>query len=212
LIHLYAFASDLAALPEVTGVQGESLERYDFADVSAVISRTVTPPEPDRAEVVAHGLVVEALNELAESVLPVRFGEAFADDETFAAAVRRRLPDLRGRLERLRGCVEVGVRVSVEPKLEKPAALDESGLAYMRARLSAVSEHDAVVGTLRSRLERLSLAAAGPVESGAYLVRRTDVATVQDDVERFASAHPDLTVLCTGPWAPYSFSGGVGGP
>jgi hypothetical protein len=43
----------------------------------------------------------------------------------------------------------------------------------------------------------------------AYLLERGRVAEAERVVRAFADAHPALTVVCTGPWAPYSFAGGV---
>ena len=39
-----------------------------------------------------------------------------------------------------------------------------------------------------------------------YLVARSDVAGFAAEVERYAREHPELAVVCTGPWAPYTFA------
>jgi hypothetical protein len=48
--------------------------------------------------------------------------------------------------------------------------------------------------------------AHGAVSESAYLVPRASVAAVRGLVDRFAAEHPEATVVCTGPWAPYSFA------
>jgi hypothetical protein len=49
----------------------------------------------------------------------------------------------------------------------------------------------------------------GPGDT-AYLVERSEVGALRETVDRFAATHPDVSVVCTGPWAPYSFAGGAG--
>jgi hypothetical protein len=41
----------------------------------------------------------------------------------------------------------------------------------------------------------------------AYLVERANVARFRALVERLQQQHPEIAVLCTGPWPPYSFVG-----
>jgi hypothetical protein len=41
--------------------------------------------------------------------------------------------------------------------------------------------------------------------SAAFLVPRDRLASFQANVGRIADAHPELALLCTGPWPPYSF-------
>jgi len=210
MIHVYAFAAGLQKLPARAGVQDGRLEKRTIAEISAVVSRASAHPAPgsQRDDVIAHGLVVEALNELAEAVLPVKFGETFADDEAFAVAAHELLSDLRGRLDRVRGCVEIGVRVTAAAgDLDVTAS---TGTGYMEAKLASLTEQDAIVTALHGPLERLArdtVVSSSGIHTAAYLVPRADVGAVQDHVERFASAHPELTVICTGPWAPYSFAG-----
>ncbi len=43
------------------------------------------------------------------------------------------------------------------------------------------------------------------VVSAAFLVPRECVFSFQQSVSRVADAHPELALLCTGPWPPYSF-------
>ena len=47
---------------------------------------------------------------------------------------------------------------------------------------------------------------AGEMLSAAYLIEHDDVDVFVATVERMRGAHPDLDVLCTGPWPAYSFA------
>lgn len=205
MIRVYAFVPSLESLPEIRGVGDVPLATVG-ADPVAIVSVHANGPDP-RSDAVAHGLVVEALTEVAPAVLPVRFGETFADEEALERTVHDRREELRAALERVRGCVEIGVRVAAATP-RAPASTGVSGTGYMQARLAALAERDAIVHGLHERLDELSRASV-PAERGtfeaSYLVERSRVGAVQAAVRAFASEHPELTVLCTGPWAPYSY-------
>jgi hypothetical protein len=201
VIALYAFTLRLERLPEIAGIDGAPLVRCDIDDMTAVGSRHVGPPTGDpRADALAQGLVVEALMGLSAAVLPVRFGETFADEVTLAEAARARAGELRRALEHVRGCAEIGVRITALD--EGSAAQAASGTAYMQARLA----DEARARSLHRRLAPVSRAGTIPRNGAAsYLVERTRMTDLLRSVEEFADSHPEVSVSCTGPWAPYSF-------
>ncbi len=183
MIHLYAFVQGLRELEP-------GLRARPFGQVVAVTGGE--EPEPLR-----HGLVVERLLERADAVLPVRFGERFASEDELADAVAPRLEALERQLEHVAGCVEVGVRVV--PRRE-PAA-GEDGAGYMQARLREQNAADEVHRALAARA-RDSVRTS---RDAGYLVARAEVDGFSLALERLLESHPALDVLCTGPWAPYSF-------
>ena len=209
MIHLYAFTVGDAPLPAVPAIGGSTLEACRVANVAAVIS-DLGDGEPAAVHdaVLAHGLVVEALRDVADAVLPVRFGARFVDREELTTTVGDRVADLRERLAAVRGCVEFGVRMvagDAEPR-ERHAA---DGTTYMRERLASVAQADAVAAELHAPLARCareSVVTPGAGHTAAYLVGDDECAAFERAVAGFVAAHPDVTVLCTGPWAPYSFT------
>lgn len=214
MIHVYAVAEGLAELPECGGLDGAALERRSVDGLTAVFSRRAggSSPERLRDDALAHGAVVEALMARATAVVPVRFGEVVADEAALADSVHARLPALRRTLGSVRGCVEISLRVwgaADEPRAARPA----NGAEYMRARASAESRRRDALDGLHARLGRIARAAsirrgvADPRErlAAAYLVAAGRVDEARDVVEAFAAAHDDLTVVCTGPWPPFSF-------
>ena len=184
MIHLYAFVRGLRALDE-------GLEARPFGSVVAVVSEG----EPDPLQ---HGLTVESLLDRADAVLPVRFGERFESQDELAAAIAPRLEGLEAQLEHVAGCVEVGVRIV--PRGE-PAQGDD-GAGYMRARLreqlAAEEVHSALAAQARDSVRTN--------RDAGYLVARSDVDGFSHTVQRLLESQPNLDVLCTGPWAPYSFA------
>jgi gas vesicle protein GvpL/GvpF len=216
VIHLYAFARNLRGLPPERGLDGVPLESRAVEGATAVVSRVEAPESgASQAALVQHGLVVEAVLERADSVVPVRFGQRFHDDADLRAAARRLRPGLGTRLGAVEGCVEVGIRVvDRSPVAPLPETGNTDGTAYMRARLETLSARDGLVRALHVPLERRAAAcvvskggAREVVHEAAYLVRRESIGGFTAVVDRFVARHPGLTVLCTGPWAPYSFAG-----
>lgn len=211
MIHLYAFTNPGLQLPNVAGIDGGRLEACRVADVVAVIG----PAEPggiDRDAVIRHGIVVEALRDVAEAVLPVRFGERFDDRRELVAAVGDRAATLRESLARVRGCAEFGVRMVADPSPAPSPAGD--GSAYMQARLASVAEAEAVAAELHEPLARYardSVVSPGTNYAAAYLVGEDERDDFEQTLAGFVAAHPELTVVCTGPWAPYSFAAGGDG-
>jgi FAD/FMN-containing dehydrogenase len=186
VIHVYGIVDELQELPPVPGVDGAPLERRRVDGVELVVSDGADT-EVTQAAVLRHAEVVEGLMSRSGALLPAQFGRPFGDDAELEAAIRPKAQELERGLERVRGCVEFGLRVAGE----SPGAA--SGTEYMRARLA---QQRAV-----EPLEQLSRA----VSANAYLVPADKVDEFQEAVRRLQAEHPELTIVCTGPWPPYSF-------
>lgn len=184
MIHLYAFVRGLRDLEP-------GLQARPFGTVVAVVGGG--EPDPLR-----HGLVVESLLDRADAVLPVRFGERFEAEDDFAAAIRPRLEALEAQLDHVAGCVEVGVRIV--PRGE--SADGDDGAAYMRARL----QEQLVAEEVHSALAAKARDSVRTNRDAGYLVARSDVEGFSQTVQQLLESQRGLDVLCTGPWAPYSFA------
>jgi hypothetical protein len=159
-----------------------------------------------------HEQVVEALME-DRDLLPVRFGTRLDDDAAVARSVAERRVELECALERVRGAVELAVRaVLAEPG--EPAAPEAGGGAdYLRAKRRSSAAQEAVASAVHAPLAALARAHAlrpprPPAEAlrAAYLVHRGAVGGFTRLVARLDERHPELRLLCTGPWPPYSFA------
>ena len=220
------------------GLDGRPLEVCAAGTIAAVYTRheAKAAPPPTTENAWRHGQVVESLMR-GGAVLPARFGTTFADDAALRAALARHEGDLAAGLERLRGCVELGVRVLWEPTpaptpatSTQPAA--NSGRAYMDARLAEERRRreerqraEARVEPIHAPLAALAVDSSRRVLTtpetllvAAYLVPRERAGAFRDRVGELGPAFPDLRVVCTGPWPPYHFvprldgiqSGGAG--
>jgi hypothetical protein len=218
VIHLYGVVEELEGLPPVVGVDAGRLERRRIEGLELIVSRTVEGGDVTQEAILSHAHVVEELMGRSDAVLPARFGSAFSDEQELADAVRTKAPALVRGLNLVRGCFEFGLRVLGPDGAAESAAGELSGRDYMRNRLAEEKTRRGLAEELHEPLARLSRAstrfgdASSELLRSAYLVPRPDVAVFGEHVRRLEAAHPDLTIVCTGPWPPYTFAAdGEGG-
>jgi hypothetical protein len=218
VIHLYGVVEELEGLPPVAGVDAGRLERRRIEGLELVISRTGEESDVTQEAVLSHAYVVEELMARSAAVLPARFGSAFSDEQELADAVRTKASALARGLSIVRGCFEFGLRVLGGDGAAENASNDLSGRDYMRTRLAEEKARRRLAQELHEPLARLSRAsvrfggASSDLLQSAYLVPRQDVAVFGEHVRRLEATHSDLTIICTGPWPPYTFAAnGEGG-
>jgi Gas vesicle synthesis protein GvpL/GvpF len=149
--------------------------------------------------------LLEALME-DRDVLPVRFGTALPDESAATQVVLERHEELASALDRVRGAVELALRGRLVGPPGGERVAHASGRDYLRARAGG-SE---AAQRLHERLDAIARSAV--VRPGqdllhaAYLVDRADVARFVAEVKRTQASCPELSLLCTGPWPPFSFA------
>ena len=212
MLHLYALADHPARLPAVHGIGASQLASAAVGAIDAVFSEVDgSPAEPTEAAILAHAHVVEELAKLNDAVLPARIARPHESKAALLEGIRARSAELSGALDRVRGCVEMGVRVVRQESGKEAAAV--SGGDYMRGRLEAIKLADDVGGELDGAVDGLSRAATRNVTgtrdlvlTAAYLVPAGDAARLRAVVEEIARKRPELSYVCVGPWPPYSFA------
>jgi gas vesicle protein GvpL/GvpF len=175
----------------------------------------------------AHDEVIQRLLPLT-TVVPLRFGSIHRDRTAVEAFLETRHDALAAALERVRGRVEVGVKIWLDRDQRPARARQEAaatGRAYLeqrkrereRAAMAATSleEHlrdvhrrllaraeDGVVN--RPQSSELTGRDAEMVLNAAYLVPG-DAHGFFAEVDRLRSERPELVFEATGPWAAYNF-------
>jgi len=182
---------------EVEGVHGRPVETVDCAGLTVVVSPIdTTEPEHSDEAVHAHNDVLQHVLDRGETVVPMRFGMAFRDDETLENVVTAADEALREALSALEGTVELGVKV-IAPDAdaaESEPLPDDAADAV--DRLSALSVREAANDLFSDRL----------VLNTAYLVEREDRASFDEAVDDLKAAlDEEWLVQYTGPWPPYNF-------
>lgn len=216
------------------GICGAEVRGLALAGFSVWAETAQRRPDASLETVRGHHRVVERAAE-GGPVLPLRFGQLVSDAGEVDAALQRRRDEYEEALDRVEGAVEVGLRL-VDPDASatpEPAAAaaragpgGEPSGGRGRAYLEALRERE------RSRVRRLrrgeELARAladdlGPVlreerigeppgpgdlVTVAHLLAREDVERHADVVRAFQERHPELRIVTSGPWPPYSFTPG----
>ena len=125
--YLYCVRSDALEPPTaLVGVDGAPVRAIDAALTAWVsdVNDVAVTPTVERLQ--AHDAVCAAALEVGETPLPIRFGQAFADDAASVSAIDTRAPALRTRLTRVSGCVELRVVVTHGRETETAATHGEA--------------------------------------------------------------------------------------
>jgi hypothetical protein len=152
--------------------------------LAAIVGEGPDVLQPDERSLRHHEAVVEAAMRHGP-VLPMRFGSVVDDVE---ALLRSREDEFSAALERVRGCVELGVRVSEPDGVPAP----ETGTEYLMRR--------AAVARVEEELGGMARASARRRRGFAFLVERE-----REEEFRNRAAELPTVLVVTGPWPPYSF-------
>jgi Gas vesicle synthesis protein GvpL/GvpF len=213
VIYVYAIhdADAPPSPPSARGLGGARLHTTAAGGIAATFSRHRTlQPRSTPKMLWSHEAVVRQLMGRV-AVLPLRFGTVLPDVAALRAVLVERRDALAEGLERVRGRVELSVRVLGQPPRE-PAREEVTGRAYLMARREAHHRSERTAGEVHEPLAALArdarLRAPAPapaILAAAYLVDRPAVEAFKARVVALAAARDDLSIVGTGPWPPYSF-------
>ena len=235
MIYVYAItegAPPPQALVGLPGFDDTPVAAREVDGIAAAFGRVAAAPRPSTEAVWQHERVVERL--MADRpLLPARFGTLMRDVAAVDGVLAANHERLATGLERVRGCVELGVRAlwradewdddsaSTPPPEEGavPADDDGAGRAYLMAladRERRRRRTEVRAAELAANLNRmfLPLARDGVVRqlptaqfviAGAYLVPTERVEGFRAAVNDAGAALGRLRLVCSGPWPPYHF-------
>jgi hypothetical protein len=213
VIYVYAVCERETAdpVPRRRGLGGAALRVALANGLAAVYSRHRTlQPRPSPQALWTQERVVRALMDRG-AVLPMRFGTLLADEAALVEALTARREEFMAGLERVRGRVELGLRV-VADRLPAPRRNADSGRAYLLDRVEEHRRAEQAARDVHAPLARLACesrvrrrTAAPTLFAADYLVERDDAAAFRAEVERTAAVVPGVRAVCTGPWPPYGF-------
>ena len=191
----------------------------DQAPFAVVSEHGENPIGPSEDDLWAHEEIVESLMELG-AVLPMRFGSVVDGEGELLDLLSERREEFEAALARVGGAVELGVRAQLSEAVEAAAPVGAGagtdarpGTAYLLGRLEAQRRSDAVSALIHERLDdlarhsvRRSRAIGAGALNAAYLVDRERVEEFRRRVDDLTAEVSGATIVCTGPWPPYSFS------
>ena len=217
--------------PTLLGIDGAPVRGVDLGGLAAWVSEMASMtvvPSPQRAK--EHDRVVRVALE-SETPLPARFGQVVAGEDELRAVLSERRSTLESGLDRVAGAVEMTVRmlvpaprrVPIDSPVVGPKGAD-SGRRYLE-RVAAVQREErnvlATAGILRDRVSSAvgdlvrAQSFAGAVAGSSlvtlsHLVPRERIEAYRRALQTLRQQDPALTIMISGPWAPYSFTEGIG--
>jgi hypothetical protein len=222
MVYVYAVTDPFSEALAETGFANARLRTVTGGRLAAVVSdHDDAPLVASEDDLWTHERVVEELV-AQRPALPMRFGSMLRDDGAVAAMLADRQAELISALRRVRGAVELGVRVAWEQPAKGAVVAGEAstaargpgaayllGLSATRRRASALAERldHSVASLAHARVQRLLAAPTLPV-TAAYLVDRERVESFRRRIVALDAELPDAAIVCTGPWPPYSFARG----
>jgi hypothetical protein len=231
MIYVYAItdARSATAPLDMRGLTDAALMTQTIGTVAAIYSaHDLGQATPTPENLWRHEAVVESIMRHADAVLPARFGTVFANDRALGDTLTRHANALAQGLAHVRGCVELGLRVLWQPPPQSraPTSSTASGRAYMLARLDEErhrreirerAEHIAnelhqTLAPLARDSNRRVLPTSDVLMSSAYLISRDAAESFADHARELSKSHPDIRLLCTGPWPPYHFAPSLPAP
>lgn len=227
--YVYAILPRDARPPSgLTGWDGAPLAPVAWGNLAALTSSVgAGGPRPTPANVLRHAAIVEGLREVGPT-LPVRFGTVLGDVDAVRAALAQRYDVLVADLERLGSTIEFGLTVLWDPPdvtdVDVASASDRpegsgDGARYLQARVAEQRRQAALRRRAEALVRELEAVLAPhllewrssilptprlPLRA-AYLVDPARIESFRDALATLRADHPELRVLLSGPWPPYSF-------
>jgi hypothetical protein len=229
-LYLYAIMDAAAPLAQVTGIDDQPVRRIVHESLAAAVSPvTTTRLRPERRNLMAHQKILTSFG-VGRGVLPMRFGVVLPDEATIELILKTHESDLVRQLERVRGRVEMGLRVKwKEEDVFKNILELNPELRHVRDLMSNTREAAITLGTHvadaleseRQNQQHLLHEAfgSGVVEfcfnapkndaqliNAACLIAHARTAEFESGVHRLGAMLDDRYLIdFNGPWAPHNF-------
>jgi hypothetical protein len=206
-VYVYAF-TDRWIAPLRLGTT--RLRAVPLDGLFAIASRRAASPALSEDALRRQHEAVERIAEVADAVLPARFG-SLLDLEDLQRIAARRGDALRAGLARVRGRRQMTVRVlgAERATVHEPPA---SGTDYLRARLrldpAAAGAIDAIRRAVRPFVleERVERGTGATLATAYHLVAVDDLDAYRAAAAAAARPIAGLAVRVSGPWPPFAFT------
>lgn len=227
--YVYCLAKDVestSALP--SGLGGMKVYQVSFKGIDALVSdMDSTSLLSEVQNALVHQKVVQGVLEQCTSLIPCRFGTLLADEEKILSLLKEHHGLLKDELQRLENKLEVSIRavfdqINVEKQRSKRAKEPKGkGIKYLlekKRRFDMVSELSKKADNFNRKLnsatksfwtevkEQKRSLDNGLLLSIYYLIDKNNLSSFKCSYQQFKEEHPELNLLYTGPWPPYSFT------
>jgi hypothetical protein len=222
-LYVYAIVGQAPSAPLGCGLAGEPLSLVAAGDVVAVVGEMRDAPSATPDAIRAHDEVVRRLAEIAEAILPARFGTV-QDAQPLREWLDTAATGLGGALRLVAGREQMTLHVfheassAADVEASGESADDGTfgpGTRYLAERRRHWRHKEQVpeLEPLRPRLdalvtaERVELRTTPPLRASVYhLIERGRSAEYRDAVEANLDLVAGVRLRVSGPWAPYAFA------
>lgn len=224
-LYAYSVVEGIDSLPEgLSGVGGAAVRLAGIEEFSLMVSDF--PDEVvliTRDNVLAHATVVRSVLDRV-TPLPFRFGTLVSESELKGFVTSRR-EALQAKLELVRGCVEMSVKIVWNRKWNEDSSRnepvqDKPGTAFLaekrreilgsEARAAEATKTAAWLQNQVGEVVREARISTNSTEkllvAAAHLIGRDSVEPYRARLKEARVERPELHFLVSGPWAPYSFA------
>jgi hypothetical protein len=196
---------ELVAITDATSEPPPPLRAVRSGGLWAICAPAAADEHPTAEDLWRHEALLEELME-ERDLLPVRFGTRLPDQAAARDALEVRHGELTAALERVRGAVELALRVEAREPVTVPPA-GGTGRDYLAAKAATRRTAAALHAPLAAISRASALRPGRELLRAAYLVDRGAVDAFVSLVGDLQRAHEDtLALVCTGPWPPFSFA------
>jgi hypothetical protein len=208
-LYLFCLMDEPVEAPPVTGLQDQPVRILSIGEFSVVVSDFHgNQLAPGKEDIIAHERVIERFMDKA-TPLPFRFGSVISESK-LNQFISENTATLKADLEKVRGCVEMGLKVMTTAL---PQGEPRSGTEFLEARkrqfdlqtsVSAIVDA-ATVGLIQQSDVSLISKTARPIIRIAHLVLRYHLDEYKSHINELVRQRTEWAFLRSGPWPPYSF-------
>lgn len=227
-LYAYCLASGIDSLPQpVQGISDEPVRLLKIENLVVLVSNLDADAVPvTRENALSHAAAVRSvLNRTTP--LPFRFG-TLVTEQQLTDYISARKPAFETRLETVRGCVEMSVKIiwdffdDDQPEPPEKYQDNKQGagamfLAEKRREILGDERRAAQAAEISTWLQenlndlardkQVTMRPEGKlVLSAAHLVERSKVGPYREKVAKLREERPELHFLLSGPWPPYTFA------
>jgi hypothetical protein len=206
-----------------SGLGGAKVYKVAFDGITALVNDVEQCElEGNIQHAITHQEVVNAALELYSSVIPCRFGTLFPSNSNILVFLKKHHNLLNEYLTRLEGKVEMGIKTTFNHKDKTEyTKKTNTGTGYLLRKMEELDdirklEQEADEFTEKLNQVMYTLWSDVKVQkqfkertlllSICYLVAKSNIPDFKEKYQEFKTRNPDVKLLYTGPWPPYTFA------
>ncbi|MBD3182389.1 hypothetical protein GF312_08860 [Candidatus Poribacteria bacterium] len=211
-----------------TGICNSRIRIVTLGDISVFFSEIDSRSlDANNTNVINHQKVVDIIFKQSQSIIPCRFATFFPDIEDIIIFLKENMKILNEYLSKLEGKAEISIKILFDIKNIDIKSRDnkevkiQNGMNYLmnkKRKHDNIKKLKDISGDLKQKLDKILIPHSSEVISSVKIIKRMLIRNIcylieQDQLEsfkysyqQFRNNNPDLRLLYSGPWPPYTFA------